>query len=179
MRLITCVLLFVVACSGSAASDPNSPDDETTGEGAETDAPPENETAYERKLRNAKEKREQCSEFVDAVQVVEKPSQDIVNINDTLKLNFLAKGVERRIAGLEELELSVSELEDLNARYLKMSKDSATALRDAASKSKATDKKAALKRYIELDASGDGLIEEINQFCGGTEAPPAENADKK
>jgi hypothetical protein len=122
----------------------------------------------------AKEKREQCSEIVDAVQAVEKPTADIVNINDTLKLNFLAKGVDRRVKGLEGLELSVAELIDLHARYLKMSKESVAALREAAGNTDSAKKKAALKRYFALDGDGDALIEEINQFCGGTEAASEE-----
>jgi hypothetical protein len=171
--------LVVAACSSASKGDASSPsggDGEGNGETTQEEGGPESD--YDRKLRVAKERREQCETLATAVQKAEKPGQYIVNLNDASKLNELATEIEVGLSELEKLEITVDDLEALRARYLTAAKEMAGALHETANAKDDKMKKDALGRYRKLDARADSVIEEINWACSEAAEGESDGAEQ-
>jgi hypothetical protein len=185
MKAISLVLVPLFAClvacsggSGGSGKDADSPEG-AEGEGEKSGEPGEPESEYDRKLRLAKERREQCESLAVAVQAAEKPGQHIVNLNDESKLESLAKEIDGGLDGVKNLKLTIEDLETLRTRYLTAAQDLSGALHEAAKTPDDKKKKAALARYNKIDTSTDTLIEEINWACGEGEGEEEQEGDRK
>jgi hypothetical protein len=161
--------MWLIACGGGSGEGASSPEGGGEAE-AQEETSDESETAYERKLRLAKERLDQCNTLVEAVQSAEKPSRNIVNLNDSTTMNFLAKAIDRSAKPVHALSLSIEDLEQLRQRYADDLKKMAEALRETAATPDEQAKKNAIARYRELDKDSSAAVDAINQACSGEPA---------
>jgi hypothetical protein len=155
-------LVFLIACAGAS---PGVTGADGTQDGASE--PPADESAYDRKLRLAKDKRAQCDALATAIEGVQ-GSQAIININDTQALNKLAAKLNESADTVAAVEATVDPLGSLRDGYVELERGKATALKDTAAAKSAAIQKRKLTEYQELDAQVGGVIDDINAFCGAT-----------
>ncbi|RLB48840.1 MAG: hypothetical protein DRI90_25065 [Deltaproteobacteria bacterium] len=153
-------LMFLIACSGAGAGA-------RTVDGAETDdsEPPADESAYDRKLRLAKDKRLQCDALATAIEGAQ-GAQAIININDSQALNKLAAKLESSADSVAAVEATVPQLGSLRDSYVELERGKATALKDTAVAKSAATQKGKLREYQQLDSQVGDVIDDINAFCG-------------
>jgi len=153
------VLTLTSACSGGSTGA-KTPD----GAGDATDEPPADESDYDRKLRLAKDKREQCDALATAIEGVQ-GSQAIININDSAALRRLAGKLTSAADTVAAVTVTVEKLGGLRDDYVGHERGKAAALEGAASAKGASTQRAKLGDYQRLDGELGGLIDQINAFC--------------
>ncbi|MBW2455408.1 MAG: hypothetical protein JRI68_12890 [Deltaproteobacteria bacterium] len=163
--LLPLVLVLASACSGGSQGA-NSPD----GAGGAAAEPPADESDYDRKLRLAKAKREQCDALATAIEGVQ-GAQAIININDSAALKRLAANLESAAEAVAAVEVTVEGLGSLQDDYVGHERGKATALEGAATAKTAATQRSSLSEYQQLDGELGGVIDDINSFCG---AAPSE-----
>ncbi len=158
--LLPLVLLLVSACSGGSQGTKN-----PAGAGGGATESPAVESDYDRKLRLAKAKREQCDALATAIEGVQ-GAQAIINVNDTAALQGLAKSFERAADAVAAVEATVEGLGSLQDAYINHERGKATALQRAATAKTAATRRSKLGEYQQHDSELGGVIDEINTFCG-------------
>lgn len=169
--LVACLCVGLLGCASTSAHKDAEGNDTTSGA---VSSDPESEE--ERLGRLAKKKNEQCESLGNALQGSELGGREIVNLNDSGKLEGVAKEHTAAADRVAAVSVDVPELSKIRDDYVKLEHDLATSLRVTVDTKKAPEKKAALARYHELDRGSIDVIARFNEACGGgasEEAAPA------
>ena len=160
--LLPLVGILWCACSGGS---PGATSPTGTGDGATE--PPADESDYDRKLRLAKDKRQQCDALATAIEGVQ-GSQAIININDAAALKRLADKLEGAADSVAAVAVTVADLGGLRDDYVSQERGKAAALKGAAGARSSAAQKARLTEYQEGDTKLGGVIDDINAYCGAS-----------
>jgi len=152
-------LLLLTACAAAApaASAPGA-------SASVEDAPPDNETARERTIRLAKEKRAECNTLADAIEA--EPAIDVIaNMNDRTALEGVAAKLDKSAERLAALSVSDPRLAELHQAYVDILRAKAAAPKAMAASEDDADKKKQLKVFGQHDDKVAGTLDGINDAC--------------
>jgi hypothetical protein len=153
-------LCFLFACG--AADDPQAHPHPDADPEAEAEAP-KPETERERQSRLAREKREQCSAFMDAIEK-HSDNDEIVKHDDAKRFGELSKQREESADAIGAVKIGDEGLGAIRDRYVAQVREIAAAFGEAAIGTDAVRRKA-LERVKKAQAEKKTAIDELNAYC--------------